>query len=215
MLGSLVRAGAVFARRVSDVSGAAGRARPRQTLLDTTVALAKSRGGFGWQHLRTALDSSPCSARGASRSRGIRSAARWRPSPLKRRRGGFEEAKRYLGADKSPPHIAVPRRRRQPIGPEAWGEWLHEPAFSAGVPQGPLSICAILSPPVHDVFLTMGPTGPPEARDNRQKSRLVAAQPSSVAHVAPSHSGRRISAVLDGLVVLSDVRQQDGDVGRR
>lgn len=28
-------------------------------LLDKTVALAKSRGGFGWQHLRAALDSSP------------------------------------------------------------------------------------------------------------------------------------------------------------
>ena len=28
-------------------------------LLDKTVALAKTRGGFGWQHLRAALDSSP------------------------------------------------------------------------------------------------------------------------------------------------------------
>jgi IS5 family transposase len=28
-------------------------------LLDKTVALAKARGGFGWQHLRAALDSSP------------------------------------------------------------------------------------------------------------------------------------------------------------
>lgn len=28
-------------------------------LLDRTVALAKARGGFGWQHLRAALDSSP------------------------------------------------------------------------------------------------------------------------------------------------------------
>ena len=30
-----------------------------KTLLDKTVALAKARGGFGWQHLRAALDSSP------------------------------------------------------------------------------------------------------------------------------------------------------------
>jgi hypothetical protein len=30
-----------------------------KTLLDKTVALAKTRGGFGWQHLRAALDSSP------------------------------------------------------------------------------------------------------------------------------------------------------------
>ena len=28
-------------------------------LLDKTVALAKARGGFGWQHLRAALDSPP------------------------------------------------------------------------------------------------------------------------------------------------------------
>lgn len=30
-----------------------------KALLDKTVALAKARGGFGWQHLRAALDSSP------------------------------------------------------------------------------------------------------------------------------------------------------------
>lgn len=30
-----------------------------KALLDRTVALAKTRGGFGWQHLRAALDSSP------------------------------------------------------------------------------------------------------------------------------------------------------------
>jgi hypothetical protein len=30
-----------------------------KALLDRTVALAKQRGGFGWQHLRAALDSSP------------------------------------------------------------------------------------------------------------------------------------------------------------
>jgi hypothetical protein len=30
-----------------------------KTLLDKTVALAKARGGFGWQHVRAALDSSP------------------------------------------------------------------------------------------------------------------------------------------------------------
>jgi hypothetical protein len=30
-----------------------------KALLDRTVALAKARGGFGWQHLRAALDSSP------------------------------------------------------------------------------------------------------------------------------------------------------------
>jgi hypothetical protein len=30
-----------------------------KTLLDKTVTLAKARGGFGWQHLRAALDSSP------------------------------------------------------------------------------------------------------------------------------------------------------------
>jgi hypothetical protein len=30
-----------------------------KVLLDKTVALAKTRGGFGWQHLRAALDSSP------------------------------------------------------------------------------------------------------------------------------------------------------------
>ena len=30
-----------------------------KALLDKTVALAKTRGGFGWQHLRAALDSSP------------------------------------------------------------------------------------------------------------------------------------------------------------
>src|SRR5512145_2414639 len=30
-----------------------------KALLDRTVALAKARGGFGWQHLRATLDSSP------------------------------------------------------------------------------------------------------------------------------------------------------------